>query len=297
MPMKLPLIVEAETLVGPDEDVADVTSGRSPNLSVGKAARGLKLLDLRSAEAFSTAHIPGALRIDTSLLNRVAPPHAGLLPDDAGINALVHAADLREGEHIVALDAGGETAAARLIWVLQAWGFTNTSWLNGGMKAWLAAGGPAEPLQAVQPSFEHSEVVDSRPLFTPRFVGSNCVSADELATQLNDTQLRVLDVRGSAEYAGTDIRSAEGGHVPGAKHLEWTQQLDSDGRVRPAADLNRQLADIDVLPDHRVVAYCQSHQRSAVTWLILRSLGYQDVRGLDGAWSVWGNRPDLPKDV
>ena len=137
---------------------------------------------------------------------------------------------------------------------------------------------------------------DSSPRFEPKLQADNRASADEVMTELHDPALRVLDVRGAGEFAGTDVRSAEGGHVPGARHLEWTQQLTEDGRLHDTEQLRAKLAEIDVLPEHRVVAYCQSHQRSSVTWLILTSLGYTDVRGLDGAWSVWGNRPELPKE-
>ncbi len=273
---------------------------KAPQISEAAALRAatnannssIKVLDLRPEEAFVKGHIPGAHRIDTSLLNRVSPPHAGLLPDQSGISALIQAADLREQDHIVATDAGAQTTAARLIWVLQAWGFDKTSWLNGGMQAWADSGGPTT---TGVPAYVAPSHTDS-PLFKPTRIASNCVTADELAAELDDQALRILDVRSAAEYTGSDVRSAEGGHVPGARHLEWTTQLQANGALKNVDELRTQLARLDVLPEHRVVAYCQSHQRSAVTWLILRSLGYADVRGLDGAWSVWGNRADLPKE-
>ena len=281
--LKYPLIIEAVDLIS-------AIDGGDPTL---------KVLDLRPVNLDAGTHIPGARRIDPTLLNRVSAPHAGLLPDQAGIDALVQSADLRVDDHIVAVDAGGVTAAARLVWVLQAWGFNNTSWLNGGMKAWFASGG-----KVVSDAAASAPVLDGegpasepdRPVFQPTRTASNCVTADELAAELDDPTLRILDVRSAAEFAGTDVRSAEGGHVPGARHLEWTQQLEGNGTLKPADQLRAELERLDVLPEHRVVAYCQSHQRSAVTWLILRSLGYDDVRGLDGAWSVWGNRAELPKE-
>ena len=104
-------------------------------------------------------------------------------------------------------------------------------------------------------------------------------------------------MRSAAEYAGTDVRAAMGGHVPGARHLEWTRLLDADGRLLPDDELRERLAGVGLVPGRRAVVYCQTHQRSAVTWLALRHLGFDDVRALDGAWSVWGNRPDLPKET
>ena len=43
---------------------------------------------------------------------------------------------------------------------------------------------------------------------------TNVVDADTLLGELDDPALAVLDVRGAAEYAGTDVRAAMGGRVP-----------------------------------------------------------------------------------
>ena len=277
--MSLPLIVDSKSVQA------------ALSLQTASGSPRYKVLDLRPAEVHAAGHIPGARHLPGALLNRAEKPFAGLLPDNAGIQALIEAADLRQDDHVIAVDAGRSTEAARLIWVLQAWGFMATSWLDGGMAAWSADGGTLSTTPA------ESTQDDASDRYTPHLIARNRASADELLNELETPALRVLDVRGAAEFAGTDVRSAEGGHVPGARHMEWTQQLDADGRLVDTKQLRAALTDLDVLPEHRVVAYCQSHQRSAVTWLILTSLGYADVRGLDGAWSVWGNKPELPKET
>ncbi|MFW5452932.1 rhodanese-like domain-containing protein [Thioalkalivibrio sulfidiphilus] len=45
------------------------------------------------------------------------------------------------------------------------------------------------------------------------------------------------------------------------------------------------------------MVYCQTHHRSAHTWLMLRHLGFERVRGYPGAWSDWGNAPDVPVET
>lgn len=251
---------------------------------------GLRLVDLRDEAAFDAGHIAGAHRLDRQLLNRSEPPFNGLLPELAMARRLVQSIDLREGQQVVAIDAGKATDAARLAWVLDAYALPDTCVLDGGMAAWQAADLPVETTAA------SASADDARPPATPMLSAANRVTADELLGELADPQLRILDVRSAAEFDGTDVRSAVGGHVPGARHLEWTRQLDNDGTLRSADALRAELQALDVTPEHRVVVYCQSHQRSSVTWQVLRSLGYADVRGLDGAWSVWGNRMDLPKE-
>lgn len=292
--MKLPLIVGASELAAVLPPQSGVSTYRRRGDKEPARATRWRPIDLRSTDAFQAGHLPGAVRLEPALLNRAEPPFNGLLPSPGIARRLAEAIDLREGDHVIAYDAGRGTEAARLVWVLQVYGFTATSWLDGGHAAWVASGGEiatgdeAPPIGGAGGNGGPVELAQGTHWI---------IEADELLGELGAPDLRILDVRSAAEYAGTDVRSAMGGHVPGAIQLEWTTQLAPDGCLRPREELLSELAAIDVRPEHRVVVYCQTHQRSSVTWLILRHLGYEDVRGLDGAWSVWGNRSDLPKET
>ena len=107
---------------------------------------------------------------------------------------------------------------------------------------------------------------------------------------------RGLDARSPGEYDGTTVRSARGGHIPGAVHYEWTRAMDRTRnlRLRPLAELTDELALQGITPGHEVVTYCHTHHRSAYSYAVLRILGYARVRGYPGSWSDWGNREDTP---
>ncbi len=48
------------------------------------------------------------------------------------------------------------------------------------------------------------------------------------------------------------------------------------------------------MPDKEVIVYCHSHHRSAHSYIVLKSLGYKNIKGYPGSWSDWGNDPELP---
>jgi len=97
----------------------------------------------------------------------------------------------------------------------------------------------------------------------------------------------VLDVRTREEWNGaTPYFESRGAHIPGAVHLEWKELLDTTGRLDPeAARAKLRTAGLD--PSKPVITYCTAGVRAAEAWVILRALGYSDVRNYDGSWYEW----------
>ena len=49
-----------------------------------------------------------------------------------------------------------------------------------------------------------------------------------------------------------------------------------------------------ITQDRDVITYCHTHHRSAHTYVMLRHLGFDSVKGYAGSWSEWGNDPETP---
>jgi thiosulfate/3-mercaptopyruvate sulfurtransferase len=104
------------------------------------------------------------------------------------------------------------------------------------------------------------------------------ISLDELEARRDE--LVVLDVRTSAEYAGTrgypcDPRQ---GHIPGARHLPL-EELEG-----LTADAVREL--IAEPEGAEIVCYCHSGGRSFRATETLRAAGYA-ARNYRGSWHEW----------
>ena len=86
-------------------------------------------------------------------------------------------------------------------------------------------------------------------------------------------------------------RAERAGHVPGAVNFDWVNAIDQTRslRLKPAQELKQVLSQLGVTPDKEAIVYCQTHHRSAHTYIVLKSLGYPRVRGYPSSWSEWGN--------
>lgn len=245
----------------------------------------VQVIAVADAAPHSQSRIPGALHIQLRDFVAANPPTAGLLPDAQTLTAALAAAGLRDDAHIVVYDLASGTQAARLVYTLLAAGHDAVSILDGGLNAWLDDDFDLETGLYAAPPAGHFNVD-----WQPEYI------ADHLwiEAHLDAADVRVIDVRSAEEFSGADMRSARGGHVPGAINFDWRQLLQSNGRLQPEAELRALLAAADITPDKESVLYCQSHMRSSFAQLVLKSLGHDKTRGYPGAWSDWGNRDDTP---
>ena len=270
-PFNLDLLIEAEELV--------------PHLGHEK----LRIVDLTRPSVYEQLHIPHALHVLPKQLVRQEELASGLLPDEAGLKALVEYLNISPDHHVVAYDDEGGAWAGRLIWNLHCLGFYNASLLNGGIHAWL---GENLPTSADEEKFEKVASlfpVQIQNIEQPR------IEYDELLSKVSQDNVQVWDCRTAEEYTGQRLAARRGGHIPSARHFEWSTALNRQNHLKlhPLERTQQRLEQLGFKFDQPVVVYCQSHHRSGLAYIIGRLLGW-DIQAYDGAWSEWGNRLDSP---
>ncbi|MGD8309075.1 MAG: sulfurtransferase [Chromatiales bacterium] len=249
-------------------------------------AEGLLVVDLCKPDVYARLHVPGAVFLDYGRIVAARSPVAGLMPDPAALEAVLSGIGIGDDTHVIAYDDEGGGKAGRLLWTLDVLGHRRSSLLNGGLHAWANEGRPLEARPAV-----------ARPAqFTARPDPAPSADADYVLDRLADPELCLLDARSAEEYSGAKRLAARGGHIPGAVHWDWLEALDRDRnlRLRPEVELRAELEGRGVTADRIVVTYCQTHHRSSLSYMVLKSLGYPRIKGYPGSWSDWGNRPDTP---
>jgi thiosulfate/3-mercaptopyruvate sulfurtransferase len=242
------------------------------------------IVDLCKPEIYPQSHIPGAVHLDYAQIVAARRPVMGLLPEKQQLEEALSSIGLTHELHVVAYDDEGGGRASRLLWTLDATGHDRFSLLNGGLHAWLAERRPVQTGTEIR-TRRHYAVTWREHVVADR---------DYILAHLGSPEMALLDARSVDEYLGNKRFAERGGHIPGAANLDWKQTMDQTRalRLKPAPELLATLATLGITPDKEVVCYCQSHHRSAHSYIMLKSLGFTRVRGYPGSWSDWGNRHD-----
>ena len=246
----------------------------------------LLILDTCSADNYRTHHIPGAVHIPPAELQVGTKPAVGKIPEKKRLEALFSAAGLNAKKHVVVYDDEGGGWAGRLIWTLDVLGHTRYSYVNGGLPAWLAAGLPVT-----------TELPTSAPSgFSAEWHDEVIAEATDVLDAIDDPDQAIWDARSAEEYRGEKVVAQRGGHIPGAINIDWLELMDRDRQLRlvDLDALQQRLNELGLSKDKTIITHCQTHHRSGLSYLAMKILGYDKIKGYHGSWSEWGNREDTP---
>ena len=244
----------------------------------------LRIIDGRTPQEYASGHIPGATNVSFAMLGTRDTDSAGLDDFNARQVAALRAAGIDNDSIVVTYEDFSGTNAARGAWVLDYYGHDDVQLLDGGLKAWLAAGG--ELTAAPTPVAPGT--------FAPQYHPERLATYRDILDRLDRDDVVILDTRRLTEHLGTEFNTAHGGTIPGAVHLQWSKNIDGAGMLHTADELRALLAQHGVTPDKEIVPFCGGGYRSSHTYIVLKMLGFPNVRNYLGSWGEWGNRPGLP---
>ena len=272
-------------------------SGNSPDLLVDTRwllqyrSQVDHIFDLSDVRQYDQGHIPDARHIwwqDAMSLHSANygepyPISNALNPDDVFGNLQLN---VPQNARIVLYDADNSERAAWLLWVMKLNGFTDVHLLDGGLQAWIGAGGEL--------STEPAEPITANVIATPAWVEDYEIRREPLLERLDDPNLRLIDTRNAEQLEDTVNGTIRQGHIPGAINITNADVLRADGTYKPKDDLQALFEAAGIEPDNNVVIYSLFSTDSGPVWLALEIAGYHNARIYQEGFVAWGYNTDLP---
>lgn len=237
---------------------------------------------------WQAGHLPGShyLHLDTDLSGRKTGRNGRHpLPDRADFALTLGRAGITPASLVITLDAQGGVYASRAWWMLRWIGHDAVAVLDGGLAAWVESGGPLSTQAAVNAP---------APPYPQRPALVESVSTSSLASSLG--RVRLIDARAPERFRGeVEPLDSQAGHIPGALNRFFKDNLDADGRFKPAAQLRREFAPLLGSQDAALVVHqCGSGVTACHNLIAMEHAGMTGSKLYPGSWSEWSSDPTRP---
>jgi len=257
---------------------------------------GLVILDCRFAledpeygqRSYAEGHIAGACFADLErdLSGPVSKGKTGRhpLPNAQTLVQRLQVLGVNADSDVVLYDDGPGAFAARAWWLLAWLGKRDGVFiLDGGLKAWHAAGLPLS-LDAPDKKVGHFNGQPDKSLL---------IDAEHLQVRLGNPDMTLIDARAEARFRGeVEPIDPVAGHIPGAQCAAFNENLGPDGRFLSPEQLKQRFAaKLQGRTPEKLVAYCGSGVTACHNLFALCLAGYPLGKLYAGSWSEWITDP------
>jgi thiosulfate/3-mercaptopyruvate sulfurtransferase len=210
------------------------------------------------------------------------------LPDRETLRRKLESLGLSDGQQLVVYDIDNGSFASRLWWLARWLGHREVAVLDGGYRAWVAAGFPIEKGPASTP--RRTGAMTARPPI------DEPAQVDEIRASLGSDNMLVIDARAGERYRGeVEPLDPVAGHIPGALNRPFLLNVRPDGRFKPAEVLRMDFESLLAgRPASAVVHQCGSGVTACQQMLAMEHAGLGGSRLYAGSWSEWCQDPERP---
>lgn len=190
----------------------------------------------------------------------------------------------------VVYDRQGVNYCGRLWWMLKWLGHDAVAVLDGGLQAWVAAGGAQAAGVATRQA-----APSTRP-FAVSAAKVTLLGADTVLRNLARPEQTIVDARATPRFKG-DVEPMDpvAGHIPGALNRPFSQNLTPEGFFKPASILRAEFESLlGTQSAQHVVHHCGSGVSAIPNLLGMEIAGLGGSALFAGSWSEWCSDPHRP---
>ena len=227
------------------------------------------------------ADLPGELSDTSQWLRFMMPPAEQFAEAMSGYG-------VGDGTEVVLYDAAMSMWAARIWWMLRAFGFDNARVLDGGWKKWKAEG---RPVSTEPPSYPRGNFV-AKP--RPELIASK----DHVLQAIEDGHTCIVNALAEDQHSGQTNAYGRPGHIPGSVNVPAMRILDPEtNEYLPLEELRKKFEGVGATSAGRVITYCGGGIAASSDAFVLTMLGHDRVAVYDASLSEWAADESLPMEV
>ena len=238
---------------------------------------------------WAESHIPGAGFVDLQdELSDRASKLRFMMPPAAQFAEAMSRHGVGDGVRVVLYDRAVNMWAARVWWMLRAFGFDSAAVLNGGFRKWTREGRPLAT----------DGDAALRRTFTARPRPALIADKSGVLAALDDSRTCVLNALTEEQHRGTGGTSyGRAGRIAGSANVAARELVDPDTHAYLPLDVLREkFAASGALDAKRVITYCGGGIAASSDAFVLTLLGRSDVAVYDASLSEWAADPSLPME-
>ena len=243
----------------------------------------LLIIDTRPFSDYVNDHIPGAINLDFMNFHWLDTTKGGIILFNKQMKILINYLGIDSNSFVVFYDDNSGYSASRGVWLLHYFSHRDVYILDGGYNYWSKLNYPLEKKTNSNVVSEVEYKINKEVLADAEYIKKR------LEKKTND--MVIIDCRSEMEYSGTIARASKKGHIPQAINIDWINNL-AEEKFKDLEKLDQLYSFIS--KDKEVITYCHGGYRAANTYLILKKLGYSDVKMYLGSWGEWGNIHEFP---